>query len=686
MIAHRIPRSIVSPLAALAAFTLAALTLTGCGVGANTLTSADAPVTALDVQGIAHGGSQPISNATVQVWAVGTGGYGKGATALGSSVSTSNTGSFSLSGAGITCPSGTTQVYLTVTGGNPGLSPSTATNAEIELVSVLGNCSNLVSGTHIYVNEMTTAAAAVALGQYFTTTFGSGSTDAFGAPNTTQAQIGITNAMATAGNLACSISTNPLCTSGATGGAITTGTISNSVASVTITPEATKLGTFANVLAACVNSPGGTINDGSNCGTLLGNVAPSGATPPTDTLQAAVYMALNPTSTPTAIANLLTLQTSTSPYPDVATVNDWTIGINYAQTTASTSDYFLNDAIDLAADSNGNIWVLNYPSSNYDSIAELSPTGTPLANPLTGTTAGSGLGGYSGRNLAIDQNNNVWVASSSSSGYVFEYNPTSSTTSSTVLGKSPYGVAIDANNNVFIGEQSSSATYSIVEFPSANISNVIDLPLDTAGGLSQVESEYLAVDTSGNLWISGASGTDNIDEMTNLNTSSCTSYPCTSATATYTAVSAGSNGAPWALAAGPGGVIWAPNTTGSVDLISSPTVGTSYGTSTNLNKPEYVAVDGAGNAWVSNKSTGGVTEFSKAGAILSPASTVGFVHTGISGGQGIAIDPSGNVWIANDANGSSTDGNSIFEIVGAATPAVTPISLALKNGTVGSRP
>lgn len=683
VIAKRIRRTTQAQLATLVAFSLTALALTGCGVDTVSLSSVQQPVSTLSIQGIAHGGSQAISNAVVQLWQVGASGYGSGATKLGSSTTTDTNGSFSLGGVGYTCASGTTQVYLTVTGGNPGLSPSTTNNPQIQLVDAIGNCSNLQSTTQLYVNEMTTVAAAYALSQYFTTTYGAASTDAFGTPGTSQSLIGIQNAMATAGNLACAISTDALCTSGANGGAITSGTINSALGNITVTPEATKLGTIANILAACVNSTGGTSGDGSSCGTLFANVAPTGGTAPTDILQAAVDMALNPTSnqSSTNIANLLALQTATSPYPDVATVNDWTVGINYALATTGTTSTLLNDAIGIAVDGSGNIWVLNYDSGAQDSVAEFSPTGTPIVNPLSGPTAPT-LASLSGRNIAIDQNNNLWVASSSSSGTVFEYNTTTGATTSAVLGKSPYGIAIDGNNNVFVGEQSSSATHSVVEFPAANIANVVDFGLTSP----LVEGMSLAVDTSNNVWISGESGTSNMAEMTGIDISSCTSYPCTTGSATFTPVTAAAVSTPFAIAAGPGGVIWAPNTGGSVALLTSVSAGNTYG-STVLNQPEYVAVDGAGNAWVSNKASDGLSEFSSTGVILSSNSVQGgYTHNGINGAQGIAVDPSGNVWVANDENGTKADANSIFELVGAAVPAVTPISSAIKAGKVGARP
>ena len=105
-----------------------------------------------------------------------------------------------------------------------------------------------------------------------------------------------------------------------------------------------------------------------------------------------------------------------------------------------------------------------------------------------------------------------------------------------------------------------------------------------------------------------------------------------------------------------------------------------------MNKPTFLAVDGAGDIWASNNeiSPASVSEFSSTGAVLSQVSgngAVGYPHAGMVSSYGIGVDPSGNIWVANN---TATGG--VFEIVGAAAPTVTPIALALKNGTIGAKP
>jgi hypothetical protein len=94
---------------------------------------------------------------------------------------------------------------------------------------------------------------------------------------------------------------------------------------------------------------------------------------------------------------------------------------------------------------------------------------------------------------------------------------------------------------------------------------------------------------------------------------------------------------------------------------NAPVAGTSSYTGGGLNAPWGVAIDLSGNAWVTNNSGNSVTELSSSGSILSGLS--GYRSALMSGPTGIAIDASGNAWIANTGTNtvaelSSTGGDS----------------------------
>src|SRR5580704_5101819 len=68
--------------------------------------------------GQVHGGQQPISGSMIQLYAAGTTGDGSASTPLISSPTLTNSNGQFNAGS-YTCPSSSTQVYLTATGGNP---------------------------------------------------------------------------------------------------------------------------------------------------------------------------------------------------------------------------------------------------------------------------------------------------------------------------------------------------------------------------------------------------------------------------------------------------------------------------------------------------------------------------------------------------------------------------------------
>ena len=713
--------------------------VTGCSTSQFLSGTDTEPMAGAALKGVVHGGQNPVTSATIQLWTVGSGSYGAAASPLGASVQTNSSGAFTLGT--YTCPSASTQTYITSYGGNPGL--GTGTNANIMLAAALGNCGSLSSSTFITINEVTTAATAYALGQYFTPAVGGlSSADSFGARSTTQSQTGIANAMATVPNLvtiatgtavtsatlpstltgsitAWSIATNVATFTAANtlaaGDQVTlsgfgTSTFFNGLAvtvlstglsstqfeasvthangsatesgafgtgSVTATPESTKLNTIADILAACVNSAGGSSGDGTNCGKLFRDVTPTSGATPTDTLQAAVYMSLNPTSNNAtgSTANLTELYglvgAGGTPFNSTVSAQptDWTIGIQY------TSSTVLSFPQNLAIDAGGDVWIIN-ANSKTDNLAELSPTGSPMIIAAATTT-------QQYRSDAIDTNGNVWFTTSTAPSSTFEYKTSGTFTSSTSYS-SGYAVAIDGSNDVFVGRNSSTAcsTTATGEFTADSLTSLTSFgcPANTADTFA-----YMAVDASNNLWITNAAGSGGSGYITEV-----TGVP---SAVTYTAITGGSGGAPafgepFGVAVGAGGTnIWIANATGNnLSEMTSATAGTNFGDNTAVNKPTFLAVDGSGNIWASDNMSApaSVSEFSSAGAVLSQVSgsgAVGYSHAGLVSSYGIGVDPSGNVWVANN---TATSG--VFEIVGAASPTVTPIALALKNGTVGAKP
>lgn len=444
---------------------------------------------------------------------------------------TDASGAFTVSDA-LTC-SADGILYVTITGGNPGLGNIGAVNQNLALSSLLQSgsstaaitCSGLAnaSGVNLQINELTTAAMGVAMGQYFTTTFGSSSTDSFGAPGTTQAQLGITNAAATALTLV----------SASTGAANTSLVLPSGNYSVTAKPEATKMNSVADILAACVNSDG-VSGSSTACSTLFSNIKPAAITnAPTDTIQAAVSFGLNPFPGTANMDNLWALIAAQPPFTASAKPADYSIGILYTDTSttctnaASGGTCVLNDPQEVAVDGNGNLWIMNHNSSTASTLSELSANASPLTNTATfGTTS---LLASNMRNMAIDQNNNIFLTASSGSAYAAEYQSTGTTSVLSGLSGS-YALAIDTNKNAYYGTNSTNAIGTVFEFPTRSTSQLVSSnevqyaelcststsssgPLGTVTNGKCSSASYTnnalpqsaAFDTSGNLWLAQGS-------------------------------------------------------------------------------------------------------------------------------------------------------------------------------------
>jgi len=112
--------------------------------------------------------------------------------------------------------------------------------------------------------------------------------------------------------------------------------------------------------------------------------------------------------------------------------------------------------------------------------------------------------------------------------------------------------------------------------------------------------------------------------------------------------------------------------------------GTSKGKSQNASherffNPAGIAIDGSGSAWLTNFENGSnsITGLSNTGAAISGAS--GYTASGtLTKPFSLANDGSGNIWVGTT--------NGITELIGAATPVITPLSAGVKNNTLGTRP
>lgn len=734
----------------------------------------------------------PIAGASVYVYAAGNsaqaGTYGTGATSLLNSAvltpvsgvvrggqdangnyytTTDSGGNFSITGDYV-CPAavvsgGTSynsEVYVLVLGGNAG----GGVNAVSALVAALGPCAagGDLSATipYVTVNEVSTVAAVWALQQFMGPPTGVAGSFQIGAPVTNL--MGLQNAFAMVPRL------------------VTLATGYSGVAIGTAAPEYAKIYTIANVLASCVNSN----NTSSLCSNLFASVTPPGTmlsaggvaastlNAPADTVQAAWMMAQFPaniggTGTCGATGAAYQCVVAQGPFPNAlsAEPNDWTLAVGFAPKNGSTA--VVGGPFGVAIDGFGNAWLTNTTSSApANSVVELSPVGEMIMAPVTAYTAAANSGYASvlntqygvtqsagtrtiasPRGIAIDSNNNAWVADYKSTavtitggtyscpggdtcvyGSVAKF-PASTgagvgstgTASGYWTGTLPFNVTADANG----------AVYFVLAGGSTNPGSKLVAKIDSAGnytaGAGVGSNPYgIAIDNnttvSGGpiLWVSaqktcllangyvGAITQMLTGSLANTASSSLAGYSTNGCTGTIRDTFTANTGVITGMAADALNNMWLVN---SSTLLGATTAGTGANHSVTyvvplqstgevptgaaasvttaipasgagaggLNNPQYVAVDGAGNAWVSNYGSNAVSAFSVSGVgtsgmtINALSGVNGFVHaqTGstLTNSEGIAIDQAGNVWVASNASTV----HYVTVLVGAAAPTGPPI-------------
>ena len=564
-----------------------ALLTTGCGAG-RMLPGVSVAMPAAALHGNVHGGQQPVSGAQMQLWAAGTAGRSSAATPLlTTSVYTDAGGGFGITG-DYTCPSATTQVYITATGGNPGLGGS-VNNASLALVAALGDCGSLATVPTISINELTTVAAAYALAPF------SAGVGQVGAPATNLA--GLRNAMQTAMMLASSYN----------------GAAPSPALPVNATTETAKLVTLANVIATCVNSDGGALCSGLD--------SDAGLSTPGDTFQLALTVAQHPGNNVAALFNDAPAQAAFG--GALASVpHDWSMSISYVGGGLSRPNAISIDAA-------GDVWVSNYPGS----LSGFSAQGTPMF--AAGVTSGMGQS----TSATVDASGNIWVANgaydlSHSTGSVAQvsYGGTVFSGGGYTLGgiDLPDSIAAAPDGTIWVANAGNSVV-TVLSSTGAVLSGVAGYGSGLLAGPSAV-----AVDGSSNAWIANRLNGSlvKMDASGNilLQVSCCST--------------------PDSLAIDSNGNLWmGDSSAGTVTEVRSDGVVMQVLGGNSPATPKAMSIDGGSHLFVADAWTGAVLEMYDT-SYASPGTTVGQtaalgLDAGLQSPAGIATDASGNVWVSS---------------------------------------
>jgi hypothetical protein len=622
---------------------------------------------------------------------------GTGSFAFTKALSGGNTGTSTT----FSCPAANVLVYVTAIGGNTQNNGDTTRNTASVFLAPYGPCGAITTSSFVDMTEVTTVATMAVWQQYFNpsvpaatpvTNAVAGSFDSDGTGLSLQSMTNSYNLLANLVNVATGTAyatkTIPASTVPGTFGVAGTSTVA--------TPETAKINTIANILASCINSP--TATTGTACSTLFSNaVAPDPTTTsePTatfataaDTLHAAYYMLTNPTNTPVGsttsnLGLLFALSPATgAPFqPSLAAApSDWTIGISYASssTCPANSKHLINSAQDLAIDSNGAVWLANSEASG--NVGLLSPTGAPEGCIAIGSGMNTGITFDAANPSGLG---NIWLADSGSSSFgVWKYVPGASTFLEFPTTAAPVSITADGNGNIYYTSNS-----NLYELPGAQGLSAV-APVTIATGIGT--GSRVLVDSATQVWTT--SGTTSVTHTSCTTPSTPTPATCSSSATTTVGPTYGIGVSPLVTVALPTSHMQnslyfdagtSANTVGLLQGGPGTTYASTWQSTSGLNNPAGLAVDGAQNVWAINHGANSVVEIGAAKQLLS--GTTGFVKPAptspvsttnyLTSGRALVIDSSGNVWISLDT------ANSITEIVGAAVPVTQPFALALHNGT-----
>jgi streptogramin lyase len=583
------------------------------------------------------GGVTPVSGSDVALWEAGTNGYGTGATQLGSTATSAADGSFAVALA--SCPSASTQIYLTAKGGNAG----GGINDSLMMMAALGPCGSINFSTPVIINEVTTAGSVYALSQFLNTT----SSGKVGAPATNAA--GLADAFGNAANLMSVASGSALSTT--PGGAGTA-------------PQ-DNLNSIANALGACVQTSGSA---SANCkelfacalpGAVFNSGACTGGTGSlADTLTAALSIARNPAGVSVAGVNDVATKAALFSPALASAPNDWSMPLNFAPTGSN-----FNEPLGLAIDSSGHVWITN---SNGNTVTALNNDGTLFGNFDDTNTSGANFNTPVG--VAIDGSGRVWVTNDGGGpgglGTVTALNSDGSfdlNNSSDFDG--PEGVAIDGSGHVWVANAAGGAAPGFTGYVTALFG---DGSLD--GNFFPAGSDFegpvnVAIASTGVVWVTNLDG----NTLTALHNNG-------TLVGNFHSTLASLSG-PSGIAIDSSGDLWVANEGGDAltEVSIAGFIFHNFALTGSFNGSFGVAIDSSGHVWVTNVIGNNVTALNNDGTLSGNFGP-------FNGPFGVAIDSSGNLWVANEGGGPDGVGVAT-ELVGVAAPVLTPMVACLKQTT-----
>ena len=658
-------KSFSRPFATLSLLGCALLVLAGCGLGTP---AGPSPITPGAIAGQAHGGEQAIQGANVYLVYTGNSGYGTGDVIGGTATTSSDTnGSFTIATNSNTCTA-PQQAYIVIQGGSTGA----GTNANNYLVSAIGSCATLATTTFVDVNEVTTVAAAYALGN-FATTNGTAPYVHIGA---TATNAGLTSAVTINGNTFAIGAGVPTTAAGlphafinaANLANITTGTAQSAPtvsSNVSVTAPLTMVNGIADILQSCVNSTGGSASSSS----------------------AAFDTPTTPTSTTASYASLV--------FNTPTTAINGTVDVNYGGTPLTGSISSTTSPATFASAFNTAF------SGATDIVSFTTPTTPTVSTGATATVTGINsttvVSGSVSISLAGGAPLTGTISSTTPATFVSSFNSNSSFSGAGIVASGTTTVTITgpvgtANTLSFSGSSLAGSGNALVATSSGNIVTVTGLS-GTSNTLSFSGTSLTGVGGDGSACgslfaltpsLSGSLPTNTFQAAANLaknpwiSTANVTSlyglipaqaaftpYPPSApsdytlallmkeTSATYPTGVASTSVYPYRLTldANDAVYVWQENTSSGTagDTVSIGNYGTNAWVSQYTGveaTTRGIAADGIGNLWLTNYSSGGTMFQLNASTGVGIATKTTTYSTSGGYSYGVAVDRQNNVWVS----------------------------------------
>ena len=268
------------------------------------------------------------------------------------------------------------------------------------------------------------------------------------------------------------------------------------------------------------------------------------------------------------------------------------------------------------------------------------------------------------------------------------------------------GTTVTTDNNDGDGA-TGTGTYNIngatgvASFPSTTVTTT-----STPGPIPSGQNVgHGAIDSAGDLWITAENTGNTIARVNQLGVPVFTPI-ATAEQPEFPAIDHANNA--WVAIQETAAQVDVVSPTGGLTVLTPTGTGGTTATGALMTSTFGAAVDGNGNVWFANRCgnyglcgtaagensifvlNGGVSTPGTVDKAISPptnyvpeaqypATATSFTPI-LNGSLNLAIDPSGNLWITNYT------GSGIVEIVGAAAPVVTPLSVAAGNNQLGQKP